>query len=120
LRFGNGEQYFGLVERGGFMAIALILAAAVAAGLAVFYQKKRQAAEQQARRSDNTLNDFMAAELAMKASQLECYKAMLRQPNPQSQAQQPQQQPQQQSPPRNNPRGIDWEYISDDNPRRRF
>jgi hypothetical protein len=94
------------------MAIMLFFAAILTAGLAVYFYRRKQAAEAQAYKSNNILSDYMAAEMAMKASQLETYKAMLRQPNPQPQPQQAQ--------PRNNPRGIDWEYVTDDNPRRRF
>jgi hypothetical protein len=92
--------------------ILLVGAAAILTGLAVYFFKQKQAAKAQACRSNRTLTDFMAAEMAMKASRLECYKAMLRNPNPQPQPPQPQ------SPPRN-PRGIDWDYVADDNPRRR-
>ena len=65
--------------------ILLVGVAIVAAGLAVYFYKRKQAAEAQAYRSDNLLSDLMAAEMAMKASQLETYKAMLRQPNPRPQ-----------------------------------
>jgi Tfp pilus assembly protein PilO len=88
--------------------ILLVGAAIIAVGLAVYFYKRKQAAEVHTCQNSAMLSDFMAAEMAMKASQLESYKAMLRQPNPQPQ------------PRRNNPRGIgiDWEYVADDNPRR--
>ena len=89
------------------MGVTLLVGAAIlAAWLAVYFYKRKHAAEAQARQNNALLSDFMAAELSMKASQLESYKAMLRQPNPQPQ------------PRRNNPRGIDWEYVADDQPRR--
>jgi hypothetical protein len=87
---------------------AVILAAAC---VLFFYRRKREAEQQaqQVRQSHAVLSDLVVTEMAMKASQLESYKAMLRQANP---------QPQQ--PPPNRPRGIDWDFVKDGNPRRRF
>jgi len=88
------------------MGVFLLVGATIlAAGLAVYFYKRKQAAEVGARQNCALLRDFMAAELSMKESQLESYKAMLRQSHPQPQ-------------PRNNPRGIDWDFVVDDNPRR--
>jgi len=89
--------------------ILLVGAAILAAWSAVCSFRRKREAQQQARQSNSMLSDFMAAETMMKASQLESYKAMLRQPNL---------QPQQQPP--NKSKGIDWEYVEDNNPRRRF
>jgi len=83
----------------GFLIPAGIVGLAL--GLAVFFYRRKREAETQARNSNNALSDFMAAQMAMKASQLESYKAMLRQPNPRP----------------SNPR-FEWEETS--GPRRRF
>ena len=62
---------------GGYFIAGIILGAL---GLAVYFYRRKQAAEASSRRSKAMLGDFMAAEMAMKASQIESYKAMLRQP----------------------------------------
>jgi len=62
-----------------FGAVVLSLA------LAVFWYRRKRDAMQQSQQNNAMLSDFMALEMAMKASQLESYKAMLRNPNPQPQ-----------------------------------
>jgi len=65
---------------GGYLLIAGIVAAALT--LAVYWHGRSRNAETQAYQNNTLLNDFMATEMAMKAGQLESYKAMLRNPNP--------------------------------------
>lgn len=85
---------------GGYLTLGIVLATL---GLAVYFYRRKRNAEQQARQSTNMLSDFMAVEMAMKASQLESYKQMLRSPNPR---------------PQTPPSGIDWEEVNGN--RRRF
>ena len=72
----------------------------LALALAVYFYRRKREAEQQARQNNALLSDFMATEMAMKASQLESYKAMLHNPSPQ-----PKPQTQRSG-------GIDWEEIN--------
>ena len=87
------------------MGTVLVLAALGLAGFCVWRSVKANRRQQQ---SNALLSDFMAAEMAIKASQLEGYKQMLRNPNPRP-------QPKTQAP---RSGGIDWEEINND--RRRF
>jgi len=91
---------------GSYLLIAGIVVAVLV--LAVYWHRRSRSAETQASQNSAILGDFITAEMAMKASQLESYKQMLRNPNPRSQ---------------HNPQtprsgGIDWEEINGD--RRRF
>jgi len=63
---------------GAYLLITGIVFAAL--GLAVYFYRRSRAAETSSRQNSTMLHDFMAVEMAMKASQLESYKAMLRQP----------------------------------------
>jgi len=67
----------------GYLIAGIVLAAL---GLAVYFYRRKREAEKQTRQNNALLSDFMAAEMAMKASQLESYRAMLRQPHSESPA----------------------------------
>ena len=50
--------------------------------LAVYFYRRKQAAERQAQKSNALLSDFMAMDFMLKNSAFESYKQMLRNPNP--------------------------------------
>jgi|GEM_PF-2492612 len=54
----------------------------LALALVVYFHRRKRAAETSASQSNAMLSDFMNAEMMMKSSAMEGYKAMLRQPNP--------------------------------------
>ena len=63
---------------GGYLIAGIVLATL---GLAVYFYRRSRAAESSSRQSNAMLSDLMTAEMMMKSTALEGYKAMLRQPH---------------------------------------